>query len=71
MRIFPFMVSARNQLAIFLCVTYKYAVDAQVINDVISHNNNNKVRGNKHDICISKVGVYTEVNVIDVVLFTR
>ena len=42
------MVPTRNQLAkVFVDVIYMYGVDAQVLNEIISHNNDNNVRGNK------------------------
>ena len=42
------MVPTRNQLAkVFVDVIYMYDVDAQVLNEIISHNNDNNVRGNK------------------------
>ena len=42
------MVPTREQLyKVFVDVTYNYDVYAQVINDIIAHNNYNKVRGNK------------------------
>ena len=42
------MVPTRKQLAkVFVDVIYKYDVDAQVLNEIISHNNDKNVRGNK------------------------
>ena len=41
------MVPTRKQLdKVFVEVTYKYNVVAQVINGIISHNNDNKISGN-------------------------
>ena len=42
------MVPTRNKLAkVFVDVIYMYDVDAQVLNEIISQNNDNNVRGNK------------------------
>ena len=45
------MVSALKQMdKVFIGVTCKYDVYAQVINDIIAHDDDNKVRGNKSSI---------------------
>ena len=42
------MAPTRKQLAkVFVDVIYMYDVDAQVLNEIISHNNDNNIRGNK------------------------
>ena len=42
------MVTTRKTLFnVVVEVTYNYDVDVKVINDIISHNNYNKAKGNK------------------------
>ena len=42
------MIPTRKQPAKIFLITYKYDVDAEVINNIILHTNDKKVRGNKY-----------------------